>query len=120
MAQHVLIKRVYDKQESSDEYRVLVDRLWPRGVKKDELQYDAWVKDLAPSPPLRKWFGHKPENWVHFRESYEDELREASQMERMRALVDEAGRKRMTLVYAAKDPDHNHALILAKELDRLY
>lgn len=120
MTKHVLIKRVYDKQEPSDGYRVLVDRLWPRGLRKDELQYDTWVKELAPSASLRKWFGHKPENWEQFRESYEEELREASQVARMRALVDEAGRKRMTLVYSAKDTDHNQAVVLAGVLDRLY
>lgn len=120
MARHVGIRRVYDKAEASDGYRVLVDRLWPRGIKKQDLPLDAWVKDLAPSPALRKWFGHKPENWAHFRESYQAELRTVEQRQRMRALIDEASRQHMTLVYAAKDPDHNHALILADELNRLY
>ena len=120
MARHVLIKRAYDQADAADGYRVLVDRLWPRGVRKEDLPYDEWCKDLAPSPGLRKWFGHKVENWAQFRDSYESELRKPEQKERLRALVKAAGGKKMTLVYGAKDPDHNHALILAAELNRLY
>ncbi|MGB6102232.1 MAG: DUF488 family protein [Pusillimonas sp.] len=120
MTQHVHIKRAYEPARESDGYRVLVDRLWPRGVSKEDLPYDEWRKDLAPSPSLRKWFGHKVENWDRFRDSYQTELRAPEQQGSMRALVKAAGRKKITLVYGAKDPDHNHALILAAELNRLY
>lgn len=120
MTKHVHIKRAYDKAAASDGYRVLVDRLWPRGVSKEDLPYDEWCKELAPSPDLRKWFGHKVENWDQFRDSYESELRAAEQKDRMRALIKSAKRKKITLIYGAKDPDHNHALILATELNRLY
>ena len=120
MAGKVKIKRVYDAAERSDGLRILVDRLWPRGVSKEDLKYDFWNKDLAPSPALRKWFGHKVENWAQFRDSYQSELRTPEQLERMRALIHEAKGRNMTLVYAAKDPDHNHALILAQEFNRLY
>ena len=120
MAQHVYIKRAYEQASHSDGYRVLVDRLWPRGVRKEDLPYDEWCKELAPSPALRKWFGHKVENWSHFRDSYESELRVPEQQARMHALIQAAGHKKITLVYGAKDPDHNHALILAAELNRLY
>lgn len=120
MAVHVRIKRVYEPAQKADGYRVLVDRLWPRGVAKEDLPYDAWEKDLAPSPALRKWFGHKADHWDHFRESYENELRSPEQLERMRGLIKAADGHDITLVYAAKDPDHNHALILAREINRLY
>ena len=120
MVEHVRIKRAYERARKSDGYRVLVDRLWPRGVKKEDLPYDAWEKDLAPSPALRKWFGHKVENWDRFRESYETELRAPGQMARMRCLIEAAGKRDITLVYAAKDTEHNHASVLACELNRLY
>ncbi|MYN12113.1 DUF488 family protein [Pusillimonas sp. TS35] len=120
MTEHVKIKRAYDPAASGDGYRVFVDRLWPRGIAREDLKYDAWVKDLAPSPELRKWFGHKVENWAHFRESYENELRDPAQVDRMREVIKDAGKRHITLVYAAKDTDHNHALILAREMNRLY
>lgn len=120
MTQHVHIKRAYEEAKAADGYRVLVDRLWPRGVSKEALPYDEWCKDLAPSPPLRKWFGHKTENWARFRDSYESELRSPEQKERMQTLIKAAKGKKITLVYGARDPDHNHALILAAEINRLY
>src|SRR5690606_6176945 len=120
MTTHVHIKRSYEAAAASDGYRVLVDRLWPRGIAKQDLPYDEWCKDLAPSPGLRKWFGHKAENWERFRDSYESELRTPEQKDRMRALIKAAKGKNITLVYGAKDPDHNHALILAAEINRLY
>ncbi len=120
MAKHVQIKRAYEPAAEKDGYRVFVDRLWPRGVSRQELKYDAWVKDLAPSPPLRKWFSHKVEHWDQFRDSYQTELRAPEQIERMRALIGDAGGRPITLVYGAKDAEHNHALILAAEISRLY
>lgn len=123
MTSHVRIRRAYDAPERIDGYRVLVDRLWPRGLSKEDLPYDAWKKDLAPSPALRKWFGHKVENWAQFRDSYQTELRAPEQIERMKALIaaaKQAGQRTITLVYAAKDAEHNHALILADELNRHY
>ncbi|MBB5214218.1 DUF488 domain-containing protein [Parapusillimonas granuli] len=120
MPRQVQIKRVYDPPQRGDGYRVLIDRLWPRGVKKEELEHDAWIKDLAPSPGLRKWFGHKVEHWDRFRDGYQAELRAPEQQARMRDLIQAAGRKKITLLYAAKDDKHNHALILADELNRLY
>src|SRR3546814_629124 len=120
MAQHVHIKRAYEQADGADGYRVLIDRLWPRGVSQEDLPDDEWSKDLAPSPGLRKWCGPKAENWAHFRDSYESELRTPEQKDRMRTLIKAAGGQKITLVYGAKDPDHNHALILAAELNRLY
>ncbi|NYT57784.1 DUF488 family protein [Alcaligenaceae bacterium] len=120
MAKTVYIKRAYEPADKADGYRVLVDRLWPRGVSKEDLPYEAWCKDLAPSPSLRKWFGHKVENWEQFQDSYKTELRAPDQQERLRALIKSAHGKRITLIYGAKDPDHNHALILASEIKGLY
>ena len=114
----IQIKRAYDAAEADDGYRVFIDRLWPRGLSKDEFGYDVWCKELAPSPDLRKWFGHKAENWERFREEYRLELQSDEQRQRMRDLVEDAAGKRVTLVYAAKDPDHNHALVLAEEIAR--
>lgn len=120
MPQQVQIKRVYDAPQRGDGYRVLIDRLWPRGIKKEELGHDAWLKDLAPSPELRKWFCHKAEHWDRFRDGYQTELRTPEQRARMKDLIHAAGKKKITLLYAAKDDKHNHALILADELNGLY
>jgi uncharacterized protein YeaO (DUF488 family) len=120
MPQRVQVKRVYDPAQRGDGYRVLIDRLWPRGITKEALGHDAWLKDLAPSPDLRKWFCHKVEHWNQFRDSYQTELRSPEQHARLRELLRTAGGKRITLLYAAKDEEHNHALILADELNRLY
>lgn len=113
------IRRIYEKAGSNEGYRVLVDRIWPRGVSKDELHYDTWCKDLAPSPQLRKWFAHKAENWDRFRDDYQAELRDTAQTERIRALINEAGKSHITLLYGARDTVHNHARILADEIARV-
>lgn len=120
MKESVQIKRAYEAPAKDDGYRVLIDRLWPRGVTKQDLELDDWNKALAPSPPLRKWFGHKVEHWNEFRDSYRSELHTAEQKARMRGLIHAAKGRKLTLVYAAKDVEHNHALVLADELKRLY
>ena len=112
----VEIRRVYDPPGKNEGLRVLVDRLWPRGVRKNELEYDLWEKDIAPTPELRKWFGHKPERWKEFHERYRKELESAGAHERLKAVAAEAGKRRITLLYGARDPEHNHALILAGAL----
>lgn len=113
------IRRVYDAPEGDEGLRVLVDRLWPRGVRKDELQYDLWEKDIAPTPALRKWFGHSPERWEEFHDKYRKELAQPQVQERLKAIVKEAGKRKITLLYGARDPDHNHVLILAQTLRKL-
>ncbi len=113
------IRRVYDAPEGDEGLRVLVDRLWPRGVRKDELQYDLWEKDIAPTPALRKWFGHSPERWEEFHDKYRKELAQPQVQQRLKAIVKEAGKRKITLLYGARDPDHNHALILAQTLRKL-
>lgn len=118
MKQHIQIRRVYDEPLADDGYRVFIDRLWPRGLSKQDFKYDLWCKDLAPSPGLRTWFGHKPERWEGFRERYEAELRTPEQRDRMREVIAQAKRPTITLVYGAKDARHNHALVLADEMRR--
>ncbi|MGB3288882.1 MAG: DUF488 family protein [Burkholderiaceae bacterium] len=120
MGKHVHIKRAYEAAADQDGYRVFVDRLWPRGMSKQDLKYDAWNKDLAPSADLRKWFCHKVELWDQFRDSYQTELRAPEQLARMRELIKAAGGKPITLVYGAKDTEHNNAVVLAAEIARLY
>lgn len=118
MKHPVIIKRVYEAPEARDGFRVFVDRLWPRGVSKEAFSYDLWCKDLAPSPDLRKWFGHKVEHWEGFRDRYADELHEPEQQDRMGEVIETAKGQRITLVYGAKDTEHNHAVILADEMNR--
>ncbi len=116
----VTVRRVYDPPGSHEGLRVLVDRLWPRGVSKEALKYDIWEKSIAPTPELRKWFGHAPQRWDSFREKYRKELKTAEVQERLKAILEQADKRNITLLYGARDAEHNHALILADELERLY
>ena len=117
MKSSVHIKRVYDAPAESDGLRVFIDRLWPRGLSKAAFQYDLWCKDLAPTPALRTWFGHKPEHWDGFRRDYGAELQDEQAQTRMGEVFGAAEGRRITLVYGAKDPEHNHALILADAMN---
>jgi uncharacterized protein YeaO (DUF488 family) len=107
------IKRVYEKPGKEDGVRILVDRLWPRGLTKEKASIDLWLKDIAPSTELRKWFGHDPEKWKEFRKRYRHELKENE--EQVSLLKDQMKKGMVTLVYGAKDEEHNQALVL-KEL----
>lgn len=107
------LKRAYDAPTSGDGYRVLVDRLWPRGVKKVDMDLDVWAKELAPSTELRKWFGHDPKRWLEFRKRYRAELRRSDASKIVGEILDGAKRTRtITLVYGAKDTVHNEAVVL--------
>jgi len=106
----VKIKRAYEPPEKADGFRILVDRLWPRGIKKEELQYNVWLKDIAPTAELRKWFGHKPEKWEGFKERYMNELKRSAAKEELINLCKQ--HKRITLVYSAKDEEHNQAAVI--------
>ena len=110
----IKLKRVYEPPSSKDGIRVLVERLWPRGLTKQRAAVDLWLKDVAPSPELRKWFGHDPTRWKRFQERYRDELRE--QREAVRLLKQKAKERTVTLVYAARDEEHNGALVLKRWL----
>ncbi|WP_145369380.1 DUF488 domain-containing protein [Maioricimonas rarisocia] len=109
--------RVYDAGPKDGRYRVLVDRLWPRGISKDDLDADAWLKEVAPSDDLRKWFGHDADKWDEFRRRYRAELPEHE--DDCRQLVDRARRQTVELVYAARDDHHNNAVVLAEYLEEL-
>lgn len=106
------IKRVYDTAAKKDGYRVLVDRLWPRGVSKEDADLDEWCREIAPSPELRKWFDHREDRFEEFAERYRAELVDHPDVERLHAMVHE--KRPLTLVYAAKDPRINHAVVLAE------
>ena len=110
----VRIKRVYDAPEAGDGERILVDRLWPRGVAKAEAHIDLWLKDVAPSADLRRWFGHKPERWAEFQKRYLAELKDSPAFEDLRRWV---RGKPTTLLYGAKDEIHNQARVLADRLN---
>jgi uncharacterized protein YeaO (DUF488 family) len=109
------IKRAYEPAERSDGVRILVDRLWPRGVKKTTLKLDRWIKDVAPTPQLRQWFGHRPERFAEFSRRYRAELAGNTAVAELRKLGE---RKTVTLIYAAHDPAVNHALVLESVLQR--
>lgn len=111
------IKRIYDSPEPGDGYRVLIDRLWPRGVSKEKAMIDEWNKTIAPSAGLRKWFGHKPELFNEFKKRYKNELRSAT--EELKRLKSIARKQNLTLLYAAKDPEINHATVLLEVLKRM-
>lgn len=110
MTGQVHVKRIYDAPSAADGRRVLVDRLWPRGVRRDAAALDDWAKDIAPTPALRKWFDHDPARWTEFARRYREELeRNGEAVDSLRAFIDEG---EMTLLYAAHDTLHNHALVL--------
>jgi uncharacterized protein YeaO (DUF488 family) len=104
------LKRVYEAADPDDGFRVLVDRLWPRGLTKEKAHIDLWLKEVAPSDELRKWFGHEPDKWPAFRERYFRELE--SRSEELGQLRDLIAKGPVTLVYAAKDTEHNQAVAL--------
>jgi uncharacterized protein YeaO (DUF488 family) len=112
----VRLKRVYEPAGPMDGHRVLIDRLWPRGVSRDRAKIDDWEKDLAPSHELRQWFGHEPERFDEFRRRYIEELN--SQRPRLTSLRRRARQGTLTLVYAAHDTEHNDAVVLAEVLRR--
>jgi uncharacterized protein YeaO (DUF488 family) len=110
VAEHIRLKRAYEPPAPDDGARVLIDRLWPRGVKKEDAAIDEWLKEVAPSDALRKWFGHDPARWQEFQRRYQSEVgQHPGAFERLRAL---ARRGQITLVYSAHDEAHNNAVVL--------
>lgn len=106
----VCLKSAYAEPDQSDGRRILIDRLWPRGISKDQLKLDAWLKELAPSDELRRWFRHDPEKWEEFRRRYVIEL--AEREDQVAALLDRIGEGPATLIFAASDHQHNNAVVL--------
>ncbi|MCC6773269.1 MAG: DUF488 domain-containing protein [Gemmatimonadaceae bacterium] len=112
----IRLKRAYEPAESTDGWRVLVERLWPRGVTKERLQLDEWVKDVAPTSELRRWFAHDPARWSEFQRRYLVELR--ANPDGWKPLLARSRRGRVTLVYAARDTEHSGALVLKTFLEK--
>lgn len=110
----VRLKRAYEPAAASDGFRILIDRLWPRGVSREEARLDEWARELAPSTELRRWFGHDPARFAEFRGRYAEEL--AAQESKLRELRRRAREQRLTLVYGARDTEHNDAVVLAEIL----
>lgn len=113
----IKVKRVYDEISKDDGKRFLVERVWPRGIKKEILKIDGWLKDVAPSTELRKWFGHKPENWAEFRKKYERELDEKTSL--LTPILEASKSGNVTLLYSAKDTLHNSAIVLKEYIESL-
>jgi uncharacterized protein YeaO (DUF488 family) len=113
----VKLKRVYDDAARGDGHRVLVERLWPRGIRKQDLAIDERLKDVAPSTALRKWFGHDPERWSEFKRRYHRELMQSPAHERLLELAHRAAKETVTLIFSSHDTEHNNTVVLKAELD---
>jgi len=112
----IQMKRVYDEPSEADGQRILIDRLWPRGLSKAKAKVDLWLKAVAPSTPLRQWFGHDPEKWEEFKQRYTDELAQNSEaVAQLRALLAQGT---VTLLYGAKDKEHNDAVVLQEYVEK--
>lgn len=109
---HITLKRVYDETAPEDGQRVLVDRLWPRGLSKEKAQLALWLKEVAPSNELRKWFGHDPEKFAEFRRRYETELQSTEGQQALNKLREMAQQGQLTLLFAAHDTEHNNAVVI--------
>lgn len=118
MAPAIALKRAYEPPSAADGERVLVERLWPRGVSKAEARLDGWLKEIAPSPELRRWFGHRPERWQVFRERYGRELERPEKQPLLAALAEKARAGRLTLVYSARDTEHNAAIVVKERVEQ--
>lgn len=115
----IITKRIYDEPKSEDGFRILVDRLWPRGLSKEKAGIDLWLKEIAPSSELRKWFAHDPSRWEEFKKRYRSELK--SREGEKKALIEEIKKHgKVSLLYAASDRDRNNAIILADVLDNMF
>lgn len=110
------IKRVYEKPEKDDGYRILVDRLWPRGISKASAEIDEWIKEIAPSTELRKWFNHEPEKFSEFKKRYKEELK--TQVAELKKIHEISQKKKITLLYSAKDTQYNQAVVLLEVLQK--
>jgi uncharacterized protein YeaO (DUF488 family) len=113
---NIKIKRVYEHPKQEDGMRILVDRLWPRGLTKKKASVDLWLKDIAPSTELRKWFAHDPDKWKRFRGRYQTEIRNNHDL--IEVLKQKAGEGTITLIYGARDQKHNEALVLKQFLEK--
>lgn len=115
----VKIKRAYEEPERGDGYRILIDGLWPRGIKKDDLEFDEWAKELAPSKDLRTFFSHDLEKWKEFSTRFVKELHKHEAKEKLLALAKKAKKRNVTLLYSSKDEEHNNAVVVKKQIERI-
>ncbi len=115
----VQIKRAYKASSKTDGCRILIDRLWPRGRSKVQLALDGWLKELAPSNELRKKFGHDPKKWKSFVSNYKEELRNPDALKQIKLLASLAKKKTLTLVYGARDEEHNNAVVLKNVIEKI-
>jgi uncharacterized protein YeaO (DUF488 family) len=113
----IKLKRIYEKPERSDGKRILVDRLWPRGLSKEDAHVDEWLKEIAPSNTLRRWYGHKVERWPEFRQKYQAELTKPGPSELLTRLRKEGKHGTITLLHAARDTEHSNAAVLKELLE---
>lgn len=111
----IAIKRIYEDPANNDGYRVLVDRIWPRGVSKEDAKLDEWPKEIAPTDDLRKWFDHDPDKFHEFKKRYKKELKD--HQDKLDGLVKKSTEKKVTLLYGAKDEEHNQAVVLQEVLE---
>ena len=112
----VATKRAYEKPSAWDGCRVLIDGLWPRGLTKNKLKLDQWLREIAPSPALRRWYGHKQEKWEEFRQRYREELSQPPRRELLEGLVARAKKEKVTLVFGARDTERSNAAVIAEML----
>ncbi len=112
----ITTKRAYEKPTKSDGYRILVDRLWPRGLTKEEVAADIWMKDIAPSTELRKWFNHDPAKWSEFKKRYHHELTQHKDL--ITEIIHKAKHRTVTLIYGARDQEHNQAVVLKEYIEK--
>jgi len=112
---NIFVKRVYEEPNKADGKRILIDRLWPRGLTKERAKIDIWLKDIAPSTELRKWFGHDPVKWDEFKKRYKAEINNNTAL--VAQLEEQLKKAKVTLVYAAKDEEHNDAVVLKEYLE---
>jgi len=113
----IRLKRIYEPYDKEDGYRILVDRLWPRGLSKEKAHVDVWLKEIAPTTELRKWFGHTPQKWEEFEKRYKIELKDKTEL--VKQVKDlEKDHKKITLLYGARDTEHNEAVVLVDFLGK--
>ena len=118
MGKDVRYRRIYDDVSSENGTRILVDRIWPRGIRKQDAHVDEWMRDVAPSTELRRWYGHDPDRYAEFRRRYLAELREPERQQALQRLRETAGHNRLTLLTASRDLEHSQAAVLAHWLNR--
>ncbi|KAA6447610.1 DUF488 domain-containing protein [Bacillus swezeyi] len=114
----IILQRIYHENPQSEGRRILIDRVWPRGISKEKAKLDDWMKEIAPSPDLRKWFDHDPKKFAAFQQAYKDEIKQdALKQAKLKELRDMAREENLTLLYGAKDEVHNHAVVLKEILE---